>query len=111
MIAERTLKLAMLIVAALATAIPPTLSQTYPSKPIKLIVPFGAGGPVDVMGRLVAQKLSASVGAMIVENRPGQGGTLGSRAVAMADPDGYTLMMATSTTMGVSAKSLQESRF
>src|SRR3954468_19249178 len=78
-------------------------AQSYPSKPIKLIVPFGAGGPVDVMGRLVAQKLSASVGAMIVENRPGQGGTLGSRAVAMADPDGYTLMMATSTTMGVSA--------
>ncbi len=66
-------------------------------------MPFGAGGPVDVMGRLVAQKLSASVGAMIVENRPGQGGTLGSRAVAMADPDGYTLMVATSTTMGVSA--------
>jgi len=78
-------------------------AQSYPSKPIKLIVPFGAGGPVDVMGRLVAQKLSASVGAMIVENRPGQGGTLGSRAVAMADPDGYTLMVATSTTMGVSA--------
>ena len=66
-------------------------------------MPFGAGGPVDVMGRLVAQKLSASVGAMIVENRPGQGGTLGSRAVATADPDGYTLMVATSTTMGVSA--------
>ena len=89
--------------AALGSAASPTLAQTYPSKPIKLIVPFGAGGPVDVMGRLVAQKLSASVGAMIVENRPGQGGTLGSRAVAMADPDGYTLMMATSTTMGVSA--------
>src|SRR6185369_16309037 len=81
----------------------PAVGQTYPTKPIKLIVPFGAGGPVDVMGRLVAQKLSASVGAMIVENRPGQGGTLGSRAVATADPDGYTLMVATSTTMGVSA--------
>ena len=103
MIAKRTLKLAMLIAAPLVTAASPAHSQTYPSKPIKLIVPFGAGGPVDVMGRLVAQKLSASVGAMIVENRPGQGGTLGSRAVAMADPDGYTLMMATSTTMGVSA--------
>jgi tripartite-type tricarboxylate transporter receptor subunit TctC len=103
MIAKRALKLAMLMAAALVTAASPTFSQSYPSKPIKLIVPFGAGGPVDVMGRLVAQKLSASVGAMIVENRPGQGGTLGSRAVAVADPDGYTLMMATSTTMGVSA--------
>ena len=103
MMAKRTLKLALLIAAALVSAASPVLSQTFPSKPIKLIVPFGAGGPVDVMGRLVAQKLSASVGAMIVENRPGQGGTLGSRAVAMAEPDGYTLMMATSTTMGVSA--------
>src|ERR1043165_4917924 len=78
-------------------------AQSYPSKPIKLIVPFGAGGPVDVMGRLVAQKLSASVGAMVVENRPGQGGTQGARSVAVAEPDGYTLMIATSTTMGVSA--------
>jgi tripartite-type tricarboxylate transporter receptor subunit TctC len=78
-------------------------AQTYPTKPIKLIVPFGAGGPVDVMARLVAQKLSNSVGAMIVDNRPGAGGTMGSRAVAVSDPDGYTLMMATSTTMGVSA--------
>jgi tripartite-type tricarboxylate transporter receptor subunit TctC len=95
--------LAVLIAAALVTAAGPASAQSYPSKPIKLIVPFGAGGPVDVMGRLVAQKLSASVGAMIVENRPGQGGTLGSRVVAVADPDGYTLMMATSTTMGVSA--------
>ncbi len=78
-------------------------AQSYPTKPIKLIVPFGAGGPVDVMGRLVAQKLSTSVGAMVVENRPGQGGTLGARSVAVAEPDGYTLMVATSTTMGVSA--------
>jgi len=91
---------ACIVLAGLTVA---TTAQIYPTKPIKLIVPFGAGGPVDVMGRLVAQKLSASVGAMIVENRPGQGGTLGSRAVATSDPDGYTLMVATSTTMGVSA--------
>src|SRR3954454_6826788 len=103
MIAKHMLQLAIPIVAAVVSGTCPASSQSYPSKPIKLIVPFGAGGPVDVMGRLVAQKLSASVGAMIVENRPGQGGTLGSRAVATADPDGYTLMVATSTTMGVSA--------
>ena len=48
----------------------PVTAQPYPAKPIKLIVPFGAGGPVDVMGRLVAQKLSMSVGAVVVENRP-----------------------------------------
>jgi tripartite-type tricarboxylate transporter receptor subunit TctC len=90
---------ALLVFASLV----PASAQTYPSKPIKLIVPFGAGGPVDVMGRLVAQKLSASVGAMVVENKPGQGGTIGSRMVATAEPDGHTLMIATSTTMGVSA--------
>jgi tripartite-type tricarboxylate transporter receptor subunit TctC len=90
-------------IVLLSGFVAPVWAQTYPSKPIKLIVPFGAGGPVDVMGRLVAQKLSASVGAMIVENRPGQGGTMGARTVAMADPDGHTLMVATSTTMGVSA--------
>jgi tripartite-type tricarboxylate transporter receptor subunit TctC len=95
---------AALVTALLCAALPGgVFAQTYPTKPIKLIVPFGAGGPVDVMARLVAQKLSVSVGAIVVENRPGQGGTLGARVVAAADPDGYTLMMATSTTMGVSA--------
>lgn len=96
----RTALLTALICAGLSGGVS---AQTYPTKPIKLIVPFGAGGPVDVMARLVAQKLSVSVGAIVVENRPGQGGTLGARVVATADPDGYTLMMATSTTMGVSA--------
>lgn len=88
----------LLIAAACSAA-----AQTYPVKPIRLIVPFGAGGPVDVMGRLVAQRLSATVGAMVVENRPGQGGTFGARVVATADPDGHTLLVASSTTMGVSA--------
>src|SRR5438094_9840721 len=94
-----TLSACLVLTGLTVTAI----AQTYPTKPIKLIVPFGAGGPVDVMGRLVAQRLSVTVGSMIVENRPGQGGTLGSRAVATAEPDGHTLMVATSTTMGVSA--------
>jgi tripartite-type tricarboxylate transporter receptor subunit TctC len=95
---------AALVVALICAGLSSRASaQTYPVKPIKLIVPFGAGGPVDVMGRLVAQRLSESVGAVVVENRPGQGGTTGARAVATADPDGYTLMVATSTTMGVSA--------
>ena len=88
---------------ALSWLATPTFSQSYPSRPIKLIVPFGAGGPVDLMGRLVAQKLSVSLGATVVENKPGQGGTIGARSVATAEPDGYTLMVATSTTMGVSA--------
>jgi tripartite-type tricarboxylate transporter receptor subunit TctC len=94
---------ALLMIPLVAGLSEPAPAQPYPIKPIKLIVPFGAGGPVDVMARLIAQRLSATFGAMVVENKPGQGGTLGARIVATAEPDGYTLMMATSTTMGVSA--------
>jgi len=62
---------AALVMALLSAGLSnPVTAQPYPAKPIKLIVPFGAGGPVDVMGRLVAQKLSMSVGAVVVENRP-----------------------------------------
>ena len=96
-------RIGSLIAACLLALANAATAQTYPSKPIKLIVPFGAGGPVDVMGRLIAQRLSQTVGAMVVENRPGAGGTLGARTVATAEPDGHTLMVATSTTMGVSA--------
>jgi tripartite-type tricarboxylate transporter receptor subunit TctC len=67
---------------------------TYPSRPIKLIVPFPAGGPIDVMARLLSQKLSATFGTVIVENRPGGGGTVGLKAVAAAEPDGYTFCLA-----------------
>ena len=82
----------------------PLSARTYPTKPIKLIVPFGAGGPVDVMGRLVAQKLSAS-GRRHGGREPPRPGRHARRAQRwpMAEPDGYTLMVATSTTMGVSA--------
>ena len=85
-----------ILVAALAVASlggEPALAQTYPAKPIRLIVPFPPGGPADVMGRLVAQQLSTTLGQVIVENRPGAGGTLAAKAVASADPDGYTLLL------------------
>ena len=55
-----------------------------PARPIKLIVPFPPGGPVDVMARVVVQRLSSSLGQIIIDNRPGAGGTLGSRSAAMA---------------------------
>ena|SRR5581483_9708635 len=66
----------------------------YPSRPIRIIVPTPAGGPVDVMARLLANALPAILHqSVFVENRPGAGNTIGSRQVALADPDGYTLMV------------------
>jgi tripartite-type tricarboxylate transporter receptor subunit TctC len=72
----------------------PALAQPYPNHPVRIIVPTPAGGPVDVMARLLGNALPASLGQpVIVENRPGAGNTLGSKQAAAADPDGYTLMV------------------
>jgi tripartite-type tricarboxylate transporter receptor subunit TctC len=69
-------------------------AQIYPSRPITLIVPYPPGGGVDAMGRMFAQKLSLALGQQfIIENRPGAGGVIGTRAAAKAAPDGYTLVM------------------
>src|SRR4051812_16613448 len=71
-------------------------AQTYPNRPIRLIVPFAAGGAVDVLARLIAGKLSDQVGQpVIVENRPGAGGTLAADQVAKSPPDGYTILQNT----------------
>jgi len=75
---------------------------TYPSRAIRLIVPYTPGGPSDVMGRLMAQSLSVSLGQQVyVDNRPGAGSTLGGKLVASADPDGYTLLVATAATLAI----------
>ena len=70
-------------------------AQTYPNHALKIVVPYPAGGPTDVLARLVAEKLSSMFGqSVIVESRPGgAGGTVGAKAVASADPDGYTLLI------------------
>jgi tripartite-type tricarboxylate transporter receptor subunit TctC len=86
------------LLLAAATALP-AQAQPYPNRPIKLIVPFPPGGPVDVMARVVVQRLAIGLGQVIIDNRPGAGGTLGSRAAAMAEPDGYTLLFGSSTTL------------
>jgi tripartite-type tricarboxylate transporter receptor subunit TctC len=77
------------------------LAQRYPDRPIKLIVPFPPGGPTDVMARLVAQRVSSTLGNMVVENRPGAGGTIGARMVANADADGYTLLFGGTSTLAI----------
>jgi tripartite-type tricarboxylate transporter receptor subunit TctC len=74
----------------------------YPNKPIRLIIGFPAGGSTDIVGRVVAQKLSERLGqAIVVENRGGAGGTIGTDAAAKAAPDGYTLTLGTTSTMAV----------
>jgi len=72
----------------------PALAQDYPNRTIKLIVPTGAGGITDILARLVGKSLSEQFGQpVIIDNRTGAGGTIGTRAVAQAEPDGYTLLM------------------
>ena len=75
--------------------------EKYPSKPIRLIVSFPPGGPLDVMARLTAQSLTGALGQMIVDNKPGAGGTLAGREAARADPDGYTLLFGSSATLAI----------
>jgi len=82
------------VVLALIAA-PPAQAQDYPNRPVKIIVPFPAGGTADVMPRIIGDWLSRKWGqAVVIENRTGAGGSIGAEAVAKSDPDGYTLLSA-----------------
>ncbi len=75
-------------------------AQAFPDRPIKLVVPSPAGGPPDVMARLLSDKMAASLGQpVVIENRGGAGGTIGARSVLAAEPDGYTLLMGSTSTL------------
>jgi len=77
-------------------------ADDYPARPVRIVIPFTPGGGSDSLGRLVAQKLSESLKQQfIVENKPGAGGSIGTREVASAAPDGYTLLIGTSSTHGI----------
>ena len=89
--------------AALVLAWPVVATaQAWPNKPVRLVVPFPAGGATDIIGRLVAQKLSAALGQqVVVDNKPGAGGSLGADIVAKAPADGYTILLSTSSTHSI----------
>jgi len=78
----------------------PLQAQSYPSRPITMIVPFAPGGPADVLGRLIGQKMSEDLGQqVIIDNRPGANTIIGAQTVAKAKPDGYTLLLAIDGTL------------
>jgi tripartite-type tricarboxylate transporter receptor subunit TctC len=84
--------------ACAAAKVPEAGAQAYPARPIRLIVPFSAGGAADVPGRILTQRITEVLGQqVIVENRPGAGSSIGAEAAARAAPDGYTLLMISNT--------------
>jgi tripartite-type tricarboxylate transporter receptor subunit TctC len=98
------LRLAVLLLALTL----PAAAQDFPSKPIKLIVPFPPGGPNDIIARVVGAKMAELIGQpVVIDNRGGAGGVLGTDAVAKADPDGYTVAITSAGALAIS-KSLQE---
>src|SRR4051794_10060188 len=87
---------------ALLTGRPVLAEAAYPSRTVKMLVPYPAGGTTDLLGRLIADQFKVGLNAtVIVENKPGAGTTLGADQVAKSEPDGYTLLMATSTTLAI----------
>ena len=92
---------ALLALASLAAAAPAP-AQEYPSRYLRLIVPFAAGGPVDIIGRIVAKELGDALGqSVVVENRPGASGLLGTQQAIQSPPDGYTLLLGSTSTISI----------
>ena len=90
--------LPLVLATLLAPFAAPALAQDYPAKPVRMIVPFAAGGPADVYARVLAQRLQESLGQpFVVDDRPGGGSVIGTDAVAKSAPDGYTLLVMSNT--------------
>src|SRR5260370_1582216 len=95
------------LIALCATALP-AHAQDYPNKPIRLVVPFPPGGPNDIIGRVLGQKMQELLGQLIIiDNRPGAAGALGTDNVAKSEPDGYSIAIASAGALAISA-ALQE---
>lgn len=87
-----------LLIAAIAAVSAPAAAQSWPTKPVRIVVPFGPGGPADVYARILGQELSEALKqSFIIDNRPGAGAVIGTDIVAKAPPDGYTLLMMSNT--------------
>src|SRR5215468_1019930 len=90
------------LVAALAISVTARAQEQYPARPVRVVVPFAAGGPTDIVGRIIGSKLSDLLGQQFfVENRTGAGGNIGADVVARSAPDGYTLLVATVSTHAI----------
>lgn len=88
--------------SALAATAGPATAQEFPSRPVKLVLPFATGGSTDAIARMVGQKMAESLGQpVVVENRPGAAGAIASQQVAAAAGDGYTILMATTSTHAI----------
>lgn len=98
----KTFPVMQVLIASVAMLAAPVQAQTYPAKPIRLIVPFPAGGGSDVVGRLVAQKLGERVGQQVfVDNRSGAGGSIGTEVAVKSAPDGYTVVLASTSEVAI----------
>jgi len=101
MLAKPTFLCAIVAVACAASGI--ASAQTFPNRPIRIVVGFAPAGPADVMARLIGQRLTSILGqSIVIDNRPGAGGTIGARAVAESEPDGYTLLLGNTSTLVIS---------
>lgn len=94
------LKIVLLVMLSMAGS---ASAQNYPAKPVRIIVAFAPGGPADVMARLIAQRMPQILDqSLIIENKPGAGGTIGAKAAAESEPDGYTLLLGNTSTLVIS---------
>jgi tripartite-type tricarboxylate transporter receptor subunit TctC len=93
---------AAILIATLAAPAAPAVAQTYPSRPVTLIVPFPPGGSTTIVARIIGEKMSETLGqTVVVDNRGGAGGTVGTRAAAKSAPDGYTILLSYTGTMAI----------
>jgi tripartite-type tricarboxylate transporter receptor subunit TctC len=96
------LSITLALLSELAPAQSPASSASYPTKPVRLLVGFSAGGPPDILARMLAQNIAEGLGQqVVVENRPGAGGTIAGELAANAQPDGYTLLLGNTSTLSI----------